>query len=1307
MAVIQGLFEEEKNNVIPRLFETEKASNVVPNLFPEPEPSMFMETLKGFPRGMKEAYTPKVEEAISAFKGSYLPDVPQEKISRAFAVAKEFPRATVQEIVEPTFGRGAGLEFLRKIEPPIWDKEALEKQARQMTLMEVLEEPVLDIGGAAVATRFENLVRKALSLYVLGHSAVNIAKGLGLTYQIKKPEISSVMQTAKFRALNMLGKKPVTTVATVDVEAAYKKGDIGLAQAAKYSPRVYAEALKAAKKLDKGVVVGRVKVSPEKVFKPIVKVPVAVTKPPAPAPVPITPAPLAEVVPKAPVKAPLIEEAKTTVAPLKFQDANQEKIIHSQWKASSIRYDFEGAGDIFRELSKTGSQAPSYINEKTRRLDNLIKDYKEGKIHPDDSIEKALKEDPEKIKKSIELWEKQPIETPEQEIARQLNIELLKNNRVKAEELLKQIKDFTFDKITFKLKQPIGKIAKPKAVEGVEVKPKLPTLEKPKEPTVKFHIGVDPGLDKFVAEEVKPTIQKVKDVSKAISKTAKVIPRALINIFEPSKIVEKRLGKEVSATVIRGIHKPEAKEIEFTSKQLESYDANIGELGKWFSKYSDKDLENVMISRGHGLKGDARRLQVKAFVELPKELKDKKIRRAIDEIADFNYKFLQKVAGKDINKVEDYFYGVYKDNKKIAKFLDYWRSTDKFTKQKIFPTVADAKLYGLELKDKNPVANLKREFLAIAKLESMNWMKNELLRTGEGTYIANKDVAPVEWDMVKDPVFKDVRLEPSLAKLINNLISTNKISQLPVLNALRVTNNAIRSFKFIGSAFHLGVEAKQSVADSGYLGFAYKKTALRGITGGFKEKDPIFKTPEYRDYLEQGGGHAFSLESDAQKMLAQGIDKINRGNQLGGALRLGGAAVKLPVTFVEWMFDKYIPKLKYSKYLDFVAEKEQKLGRQLTSGEKQEIVKEGQNFYGMMNERLFGRSGTVTTALRFFFMAPGFAEGNYRTIVKAGLQWGYKGSYGAGRSRFNIVNSLITTVMLATTGTLIYTGKWPKKPETLDDVRDLFKIDTGKKDTRGRKVMIDMLTYDKDYFNVYFNAMRGRPDKAISESIKRIGGMKASTFEMVTDLSMLMQGRALYDWKGDRVTEITDPFLKKALKLANFEIKRIEPISASVFKQSRRKGVDRMMAALGALAGVRTTVSEADKRKTEVLHKMYSLYGQRDDLYRYLGTLERPSERVDEYNKIVNTVLESKIITPDLRNEWSNKLLIDKDRLLSGKVWRLRRVKITDEEALKIEKYIRNWGIKKEEEPEYMRRYKQLRGKRKMEATKISRRKHP
>lgn len=777
----------------------------------------------------------------------------------------------------------------------------------------------------------------------------------------------------------------------------------------------------------------------------------------------------------------------------------------------------------------------------------------------------------------------------------------------------------------------------------------------------------------------KPGFVNVEAITKA--------HETFMKILEPSKAVERRLGKAAYAAVIRGIHNPDVAQIEFTEAELTGHDKTFGEMREWFSKFSDKDLRNLMASRGTPVGDKAQVIKNQALRDLPDELRGKRATNAIEQIANFNYRKLQSVVGEDINKVKDYFYGIYKEPDKVDSFVEHWKTTKRFTKEKKLPTVADAVAYGLELRHANPVDNLRAEYLGIARLEGMTWLKDELMRTGKGIFIDNLIDAPENLKgVVRDPVFSGMRLDPDLANLVNNLIAKNKITMQPQLNALRQANNFIRTVKFMGSAFHLLSVAKQSVADSGYLGFL-KPTARRGFTRGFRASDPIFKTKAYKDYVAHGGGHRYSVESEAERGFARAIDGLNK--NASKAIRVGALPVKVPAGFVKWMFQSYIPKVKYSKYLDVVSEQTKKLGRPLKAQEKIDVIKEQQNFYGMMNERLFGRSGTVTSALRFWFMSPGYAEGNYRTMLKAATQWGQRqeaealkglpgakeAGFRASRSRSNIINSWILSGITAAVGTMILTGKPPKKPDTLDDLRDMWKIDTGQKDEKGRRIMIDMLTYDKDYFNVGMNVMRLRPEKALAESWRRIGGMKAPTAKIIADLALMAAGEAIYDWKGDRVLEITDPFLRKAMKLAVHEIKELEPISVSVFKNARKRDLDATTAAIGTIMGVRPTKTEKDKRDQQVTSRIYSLKGQQEELYLYLGRIKNPRDAIKRYNRTVQNVLDYKHVGPALKAQWAPKLLIDVDRLLQNKVYALTDRAATPAEVERTRKYLENFGI--------------------------------
>ena len=765
---------------------------------------------------------------------------------------------------------------------------------------------------------------------------------------------------------------------------------------------------------------------------------------------------------------------------------------------------------------------------------------------------------------------------------------------------------------------------------------------------------------------------------------------AVLNILEPAKLTEIKLGKDVSAIPLVGIAgKPDVARIEFNEKTLDTLDVNLEEFGKKLGTYSNRVLELLMLSRGKPASAEAIAIRNDALKSLAKEAPELVgTRKMITKIADFNYKFLTEVVGDEINYVTDYFYGIYKDTKKVDRFLDFWKTTKRFTKEKKLPTVADAKAYGLDLRDPNPVNNLRSEYMAISRLDGMIWMRDELLRTGEDLYISKDPAIIADAEKIPEPVFKGLWFDPVLAKQIKSLISTNKIARVPVLNALRKTNNFFRSIKFMFSAFHHLVIAKQAIADSGYLGFLYKKTALRGFTLGFKKNDPRFKTAEYKDYIEHLGGHRFSIASEAERAFVGAIDKLTspivaKAGALGTpgkmVAKLAISPITIPKGYVKWLFENYIPEVKYTKYLDFKNEMTKKLGRELTRAEKIEIVKEGQNFYGMMNERIFGRSGTVTTLLRVKFMAPMFATGNFRSSGKAMTQWGQEGTWNAGRSRANIVNSLLLTAIAATIGTLAVTGTWPKKPETAADIRDLFKIDTGKRDSKGRKIMVDLMTYDRDYWTIFGKPLVGQAGEVPAEVLRRLGGMTATTFEVISDLNQLSMGKAIYDWKGDRVVEVTDPFLKRALGLIAFETQKVTPISVNVFWQSRQRNLTRLAAAVSALSGFRPTTSEKDRRESQIIGRIFSLRDRQERLFHFLGSIKNPRKHIDTYNKIAQSVLDNPITTNEMKRKWAKNLVIDTERLIANKVHSHELLRVSEkpkpDELERAKKWLTNFEV--------------------------------
>jgi len=120
------------------------------------------------------------------------------------------------------------------------------------------------------------------------------------------------------------------------------------------------------------------------------------------------------------------------VDPYQVQDHNQERLIHSyDWEGMNFRYVLEGSGDVFRELTKD-TPHDSYIEEKFRRIEEHIKEERTGKIHPDDGLERARREDKVRLDRLRKLWVKQPTNSRSQEIAKELNLNIIDGNWTEA-----------------------------------------------------------------------------------------------------------------------------------------------------------------------------------------------------------------------------------------------------------------------------------------------------------------------------------------------------------------------------------------------------------------------------------------------------------------------------------------------------------------------------------------------------------------------------------------------------------------------------------------------------------------------------------------------------------------------------------------------------------------------------------------------------------------------------------------------------------------------------------------------------------
>lgn len=133
-----------------------------------------------------------------------------------------------------------------------------------------------------------------------------------------------------------------------------------------------------------------------------------------------------------------------------YQDSNPEKIIHAKWNnGNQFRYILEGSGDILRELSARGDNpdfySKSYVGEKINRIENFLDRMDMGigtSEVADGSRLYSKKFNEEHFKNLQEAYEKQPTSTVQQDLAKQLTLDLIKGDWESARRSLNDLKEF-------------------------------------------------------------------------------------------------------------------------------------------------------------------------------------------------------------------------------------------------------------------------------------------------------------------------------------------------------------------------------------------------------------------------------------------------------------------------------------------------------------------------------------------------------------------------------------------------------------------------------------------------------------------------------------------------------------------------------------------------------------------------------------------------------------------------------------------------------------------------------------------------
>ena len=745
----------------------------------------------------------------------------------------------------------------------------------------------------------------------------------------------------------------------------------------------------------------------------------------------------------------------------------------------------------------------------------------------------------------------------------------------------------------------------------------------------------------------------------------------IVDVLEPNKKAQKSFGYDTVAEIVKMAAAPEAGQLEYGQTMLDSMEMSYRQLAEAIDSLPARQKKYIYHYRGQAKTKGGRYLQGIARKNI--SAKAKQYAGYLDQMYDTAYKLLDGL-GFDAMYFTDYFYGAYTDMTKAQEVLGkYYPTTKRMLKTKVIPTVADANALGLKLQDDNPALNAFREVGAIWRLAAMqrwrdylieNHYETGIIRAGEASeyhvkewrkLYLQKDSSTVE------PVFNGYLLHPDLFRPTSALNSINATGK-GGWRFFRTWVHRVNGLKFLLPIHHLRTIASQAIVDSGGMMGMFKPSTW-GKLFTYKISNELERSKGYKEYVSLGGGHNSSMEIESRQALKKWLAQESK-----WYVQLAKMPVKLADMttgrFTRWVFEKYIPAIKYAKFIQEVDALREKLGREPSDAEKIEIIKIGQNFYGEMNEKLFGRSATVTSAMRFVFLAPGFREGNYRTMLR-GLDAASYNKHGGPqgrdmRSLRNIPMFLTLSAIIANIGTLILTGELPDGPEEGEYceewLRDMFKIDTGQTDDKGRPIMVDIMTTDKDYYQQivqpFIELITGRPAEAAGSAIytmtHTIGGMTSVPRAIINDLDAVAQGKVLVDWKGDRVWYSSDSGLTKINKFLLHEARHIEPIPVSSARNMHRRGLDAMTSLLAAGAAMRVSSSELERRRSELWQKFFDMRDRRTELRKIAKNGRLDQSEIDYFNYIVDEALRVKALPVDLKDYLEGLRLPDLKELLGS-----------------------------------------------------------
>jgi len=650
---------------------------------------------------------------------------------------------------------------------------------------------------------------------------------------------------------------------------------------------------------------------------------------------------------------------------------------------------------------------------------------------------------------------------------------------------------------------------------------------------------------------------------------------------------------------------------------LPQVNKTVEELGKWFDKFpKEQQFSFIVTSQDRPTNKGLQKIYDTLGKGLHPDLAHPEVKQSVRQIFDMVYDAIPKEL--DVHYVKNYFPGMYENPKQVEAWLKNRfpkiAASRSFTKEKYFDLLLEAHDAGFRLKEYNPVKLAFREFNNVQNLRFLYDVQKDLIK--DGSFIAlDKSVktatsktgkildtllkkepeatasfltsrhpkkATEDWisGALLDPLFAKYKIEPNVFHILQNFKAD--YSSNPIKNILYKTSVGTTIFRYSLGAFHLwNTWIKGSIATNAAVtkgGLLNPTVWLSPITGLIKGRRAMRDfTPEFQEAILAGVGglskEGFQpFEKQAFATLGDIANMFKQGQILQGVLKLPLATIlTVPEALRSLQFENIIPAIKFSAWANITNRLLEQNAERILRGEvtketlQQVAARAVDRNFGMLNEQLLGRSKELTRWLRTLYLVPGYMEGNFRNMLGAFTK-------GGRLERAFMANSLLFDLVAAQVGTYLVKGVWKKMPKSVKDWQDLFTVETGQRDNKGREIVWNTLTYEKDWTRPIWQSLANRRVPVLDLMYALFSN------QIPTDNF----GKPIYNQADSFETKFTK-FIQQSGDAVGI------PITVSEIKNAIQRGAPSSQALFFSELGFQPTYKAATKRLQDTQSKIYDL----------------------------------------------------------------------------------------------------------------------